>query len=57
MSIETGSIPLTRDTKIYNDDGMCVIPKDIREKMGVEEGDTVTFVHMDGETRVVKADK
>lgn len=49
-------IPTVGKAKVYDDKGRTMIPKDVRDEMGIEYGDEVVFVIQDGETKIYKAD-
>lgn len=47
------SISAVGSSKMYSEDGHTMIPKDVREEIGLEEDDKLDFIVEDGEIRVI----
>jgi len=41
-------IPTTGKTTVYDGDGKTSIPKDVRDELGIEEGDKIKWMVKDG---------
>lgn len=56
MSSEAGGgdTITAKTTKVYNDGGHTSIPKEVREKMDVDEGDTLGWIEYNGNVMVTK---
>lgn len=53
----TKEIPAHGTTKVYNEDGMCTIPQDIRKYLKLEKGDSVLFIEREGHIEVEKSEE
>ena len=52
MSVQYEDVEIGTSTLTVS--GQATIPQNIREEMGLTEGDKVKFIHEDGETKVIK---
>lgn len=46
--MSTRQLPPNGQADVYNEDGMTVIPKEVREDLGIEPGDRLEFISEDG---------
>jgi AbrB family looped-hinge helix DNA binding protein len=52
--MSTQELPPNGQADVYNNDGMTVIPKDVRDDLGIEPGDRLEFVSEDGYIKAYK---
>ena len=45
---------LERESKIYDDEGRTLIPSKVRDKVGLKKGDTLRFVVIEGDIKIIK---
>lgn len=54
MSVENEI--LSKESNVYDEKGRTVIPSKVREAVGIEKGDRVRFIVIDGDVKMMKVD-